>query len=215
MKKYYFIYLFLMCLIATSCENTVFEEEVLETHAVTRSSITQDEFRRDNSVFYNIQKFDEQRIAGDIKTYEKGVEYDFTLWCQIKGDVKCVVWVSSGYIVYKGKYYTSIYGVSGQDLKFTLQFNAPVTTVRMALETTDIFHEYYKEANARLVMSGARYNGESMGSAGMVEGGYYDLWLQPVYPYNPPSGSTEYHWKCNYCGALNAKINNICIGCGR
>lgn len=219
MKQYSFIYFIFLCLIISSCESTVLEEENSVTQAVTRSDITKDEFARSNSIFYNVQPtnigIDTYHIVGDIKTYSKDVEYDFTLWCQIKGDVKCIVWISSGEILYQGKSYSSIYGISGKEIKFTLKFNASVTSIRMALETTDYLNNYYKEANARLTISDARYKGESMGSGGYIEGGFYDLWLQPIYPYNPPTGTTEYHWKCSNCGAMNAVYNDSCIGCGR
>lgn len=219
MGKHYSICLLLLCLIATSCENTILKEEDSVTQVTTRSSITKDDFARDNSIFYNLQPAktgtDVYRIAGDIKTYSKDVEYDFTLWCQIKGDVKCVVWVSSGEILYNGKVYSSIYGINGKDIKFTLRFNTSITNIKMALETTDYLNNYYKEANARLVISGARYKGEEMGSGGSVEGGSYDLWLQPIYPYNLPAGTTEFHWKCSNCGAINAVYNNSCHGCGQ
>lgn len=221
MKKHHFIYFILLCLIAIGCENTVLEEEVPATQAVTRSSITQDEFDLYNSIFYNIQTdgigmTDTYRIKADINTFPQDVEYDFTLWCQLKGDVKCVVWASSGEISYNsGKNYPSIYGVSGQNVNFTLKFNSPITTIQLALETDDYLNNYYKEANVKLYFSGARYKGETMGVGGFVEGGSYDLCLHPIYPYNPPNGTTEYHWKCSHCGAINDRHNTNCLGCGQ
>lgn len=219
MKKYNFIYLMFWGLIGLSCENANLEEEVIENQVMTKGSVTEEEFSRYNTVFYNIQPelpigYDTYRIQGDINTYPQYVEYDFKLWCQIQGELKCVVWASSGEIVDKnGKNPSSIYGVNGQTVEFTLKFKSPITTIHLAFETSDYLNNYYKSGKAKLYFSGARYKGESMGGGGYVDGGYYDLCLYPIYPYNPPVGTTEYHWKCVNCGAINDRHNLTCVNC--
>ena len=222
MKKYNFIYLIFLYLIATSCEKTVLEEEIPAAQSTTRSSITPEEFARNNSLFYNIKPIyggmgdadGISQMSGDINTFKEGVEYDFSLYCEIRGDVKCVLWCTTGNadFIYNGRTYHSIYGESRRRLDFTVKFNSQITTFRLALETG--YTPYvYKDAYAKFVFNGARYNGEEA-FIGPIAGGSADLVVQAKYWDSYPSTSDR-HWICNKCGSLNSTNDSPCKSCDR
>lgn len=221
MKKYYFTYLFFLCLIITSCENTTFEEETPKTAVTTRSNYDPKEFARYNTIFYNIKPIYAGELGsdgltsmtGDITTFKTGVEYDFELACTIRGDVKCVVWVTGGAgIIYDGQNYSSIYGESGKQKKFTVKFNNTKSTFHLALEAK-YDPTTYKDGNARLVIVGARYFGESMGGGGDVVGGYHDLSVDARWWDSHQSPTVGMHWKCSKCGTINSTNTSTCLNC--
>lgn len=218
MKKHHFIYFILLCLIATSCENTVLEEEVPAKSVTTKSSVNPDVFREFNTVFYNIIPIygggdGITRMSGDVSTYKEGVEYNFTLWCEIKGDVKCVLWdTGHSEFIYNGISYSSIYAENKKQMKIKVKFHSTKTTFFLALET-NYTPTLYKEGYARFVFDNASYNGEWMGAAGFVPGGSHDLTVNARYW--DSQGATEYHWTCVSCGTINADYNSTCIGCGK
>lgn len=219
MKKRHFIYFILLCLIATSCENTVLEEEIPAKSVTTKSSVNPDVFREFNTVFYNIIPIygggnGITRMSGDVSTYKEGVEYNFTLWCEIKGDVKCVLWAATGNVefIYNGISYSSIYAENKKAMKIKVKFHSTKTTFFLALET-NYTPTLYKEGYARFVFDNASYNGEWMGAAGFVPGGSHDLTVNARYW--DSQGATEYHWTCVSCGTINADYNSTCIGCGK
>lgn len=221
MKKYHFIYLLFLCLIATSCENTFLEEEIPATQVTTRNSITPEEFARNNSLFYNIESTHGgmggadgiSKMTGDVNTFEEGVEYDFILYCKIRGDVKCVLWAGGNVVfTYNGRTCYTIYGESGKYLKFTAKFYSSITTFRLALET-GYTPNVYKDAYARFVFNGAKYNGEwTTVSPGFIAGGSHDLVVEARYWDSYPS-SSERHWTCSNCGFTNTINDSSCKGC--
>lgn len=218
MDKHYLICMFFLCLIATSCENTVLEEEIPAKLVTTKSSVNPDVFREFNTVFYNIIPiygggYGITKMSGDVSTYKDGVEYNFTLWCEIKGDVKCVLWATgNAEFIYNGISYSSIYAENKKQMKIKVKFHSTKTTFFLALET-NYTPTLYKEASARFVFDNASYNGEWMGAAGFVPGGSHDLTVNARY--RDSQGSTEYHWTCGSCGVINADYNSNCIGCGK
>ena len=211
MKKHYFIYLVLLFLTATSCENTIFEKEISVVQSTTRSIPA--DFRYHNTYFQEIKTIDNgygtEQMYGTIYTYPTNVEYDFTLVGKLSGDVKCKITATSGEIIYNGQpHSTYIYAIPGQAVRFTFKFHSPKTQICLLIERGSA--PTYIEAEARLVVDRVRYNGEQVNSE---LDGYQDLTLRM----KDTSSGTETspnHWSCKNCGFLNSKINTTCISCG-
>lgn len=221
MKKHCFIYLFFLCLIATSCDKTVFENENVETTAITRSGYDPNVFARYNTIFYNVKpiyggEFGSDgltSITGDVTTFENGVEYDLQLWCQTRGDVKCIVWVTGGAeLFYNGRCYPSLYGESGKEKEFTVRFNNTKSTFHLALEGP-YDPTSFKDGQGKLVIASTRYNGERMNGAGYVQGGYHDLTVNARWMDSHGSPTVGMHWKCTKCGTLNSTNTSTCLNC--
>lgn len=217
MKKHHLIYSLLLLLITsvTSCEKAVFEE-VTDTKAVTRSSTGFNDGLP--SIFQNISTISLypgrgigiEKMTGDIYTYTEGVEYDFLLTSEVRGDVKCVVWAPSGEIIVNGKNYSTIWGVNGQKVRFTIKFHHSCTTVLLALE--NVYNPtLYADGKARLQIQEKRYNGEQFNNS---PGGFYDLNVNARYHYAPNTESKEVMWTCRQCGAINS-IHNLQCPCSR
>lgn len=209
MKKHYLIYLFFLCLIVSGCEKGIFDEENEATQTMTRSSIALSEAALYNTCFQNIQTtkassgYGISIMTADISTYAEGVEYDFTLWCTIRGDIKCYVSAISGEIIYNGKNYYDILGESGKQIKFTVKFHSSKTQIRLAFENAQATTTYYHDASAKLVISSAKYHGAPIIISEVSRPGESrDLYIEAKYPANPLL-STVGMWKCNICGTIN------------
>ena len=213
MKNYKFVCLLFLCLIPTSCENTTLEEEVYTTQVTTRSSIDYDELSRNSTGFKNIISYDEGSgigyMQGDVVSLYEGVEYDFILYSEMTGGLKCVVWGLNGTIIYNGKYYGSIYGVNKQEIHFTFKLNSLTTNLRLAIEGG--IPSQYREATARLIIKEVRYQGRIF----TPSSGFFDLNVHTRAWEDQASPSIGFHWKCNDCGSLNAQYNTTCLGCGK
>lgn len=212
MKRHYFIYLFLMCLITTSCENTVFEEEIPATAAVTRS--TPEELGYYGSNFRNIvvrtSQFGSDETYAYLNAYPaNGSEYSCTLYSELGNEgVKSLVSIAGGTVIYNGITDNRIYGVDGQ-IKFTIRTSSPNLSVSLKFETpypTPID----SRVSARLIINSKKYNGETLPS---VSGGFPDLNITAFYGGVRHDAKVE--WICNTCGNWNNDSQSVCTNCGK
>lgn len=211
MKKYYFIYLFFMCLIATSCENTVFEEEIPATSAVTKS--TPESLGYYGSNFRNIvvhtSRYGSDEMSGEFDVYPAvGSEYSCTLASELGNEgVKSLVSISGGTIIYNGRENTRLYGVNGQ-INFIIKTNSSTPEVTLNFETPYIPTD--SRVSARLVIMSRKYNGETLPS---VSGGFPDLNITAFYGGLPHDVAVE--WLCNTCANRNNYNSSTCSNCGK
>lgn len=216
MKKHHLIYSLLLLLITsvTSCEKAVFEE-VTDTKAVTRSSTGfNDEYP---GVFQNISTISLypnrgigiEKMTGEIYTYTEGVEYDFLLVSNVRGNIKCAVWAPGAVIIANGKNYSTIWGVNGQQIRFTIRLLKSSTQVHLALENA-YNHNFFADGKARLVIEKRKCNGEVINNSPAGES--YDLNVEARYYFSPDPGYDDV-WICNQCGAINELNSSRCRVC--
>lgn len=155
MKKHHFIYFILLCLIATSCENTVLEEEVPESSAMTRSNY--EDLGYYGSNFIDKIYFDDE-VSAFIKTNPIGAEYSFNFATIVDNPSnKSLVSVVGGYIIYNGSNIGSqIDGGSGMK-RFTIKFTSTMAKVTLTLKGAI---PGSKKNSARLSIDQRNYNGE-------------------------------------------------------
>lgn len=222
MRRYYSIYLFIICLIATSCDNTVLEEEISTTQVNTRNSTMAEQFALHNTSFINIKSLSNpwgkglKEMSGEIVTYTSGVEYDFVLWYKARGDVKCYVMSLGGArISHNGRDNDELCGENGKYVTFTVKFSKASSQMKVFFETENN-SALYKDASAKLLITGIRYQGEKM-ATGSIKGESHDLCIEAIYPDNPhiSPGSTPYHWICSNCGFTNTINDSSCKACGK
>lgn len=217
MKKYHFTYLALLYLIATSCENTVFEETALNT-STTRSTIESLGYFGTN--FFDVETLETKNgvesMAGYLEAFPYGTEFHFSLGfgAQEEG-VKAKVSVIGSTIYYNGQESTSIYSDPNKIKKFTIKLHSGYTKVILSLETsTTKFRD--NRVWSRLVIDNRYYQDQYI-PCKLV--GQDDLIIQARYigkdsSKNPDSGTLPYHWICKSCDFLNSTINTTCMNCG-
>lgn len=219
MKKYHYICLFFICLIATSCENTVFEKDVPAVQPTTRS--IPEDFTDYNTYFLDLSSVDygagTESMTGTLKSYGKEVEYHFILFCALTGDVKCKMETSDGDIIYNGQNPTkSIYGISGQKIEFIHRNHYPDGETYITFKIERGSSNTLKSAEARLLVDKVIYNGEQITKELK---GCPDMYLRMTVPGEPgsgypDSGSSAYHWICKKCNFSNSISNQTCLNCG-
>lgn len=156
MKKNYFIYILLLCLITTSCENIVLEEEIPITSATTKS--TPEELNYYGSNFLDPSYSNEEAFAF-ISVNPIGAEYSFNLATIADNpNNKSLVSVVGGHIIYKGSDVGSqINGVSGMGMvRFTVKFTSTMAKVTLALKGA---MPDSKRNSVRLSIDLKKYNG--------------------------------------------------------
>lgn len=185
MRRYYSIYLFIICLIATSCDNTVLEEEISTTQVNTRNSTMAEQFALHNTSFINIKSLSNpwgkglKEMSGEIVTYTSGVEYDFVLWYKARGDVKCYVMSLGGArISHNGRDNDELCGENGKYVTFTVKFSKASSQMKVFFETENN-SALYKDASAKLLITGIRYQGEKM-ATGSIKGESHDLCIEAI-----------------------------------
>lgn len=155
MKKHYCIFLFFLCLIITSCENIVFEEETSATQVTTRS--TYEDLGYYGSNFLE-QTYSAEEAFGYLQFNPVGVEYTFALATIVdQNDIKSIVSVTGGNIIYNGHDMGSqIHGTSGM-IRFTIKFTSTMAKVTLTLKgaTPD-----GKKRSAKLSIDQRTYNGK-------------------------------------------------------
>lgn len=153
MKKYHFIYLFLLCLITTSCESTVFEEGIPVTSATTKSN--PEELDYYGSSFLDPSYSDEEVFAF-ISVNPIGAEYSFNLATITENpNNKSIISIVGGNIIYKGQNVGSqIYGTPGVN-RFTVKFTSTMAKVTLALKGA---MPNSKKNSVRLAIDVTRYN---------------------------------------------------------
>lgn len=155
MKKHHYIYFILLCLIATSCENTVLEEEVPAASAITRNSNEYLSYYGTN--FYDLTYFNDE-VSAYISTNAIGAEYTLrflTLTDTPNG--KSVVTIIGGNIIYNGRNVGSqISGGHGEMVGFTFKFTSTTAKVTVTLEGAGSGN---KSKSVRLVIDQRKYNG--------------------------------------------------------
>lgn len=158
MKKHHFIYFILLCLIATSCENTVLEEEVPAASAITRSNYEDLGYYGTN--FYNPIFFDDLAYAF-IDVNPIGAEYKFSFATLTDTpNSKSVVTITGGSIIYNGRDVGSqISGGHGEMVRFTVKFTSTTAKVAVALNGA---MPSSKSKSVRLVIDQRQYNGEEL-----------------------------------------------------
>lgn len=212
MKKHYFIYLFLLCFITTSCENTIFEEEIPATSATTRS--TPEELGYYGSDFRNIvvrtTRYGSEEMSADFDVYPAvGSEYSCILGSSLGNEgVKSKVSVSGATIIYNGREDTYLYG-TGSQIKFIIKTNSSNPKVTLNFEVPYPTPDDSR-VSARLVINKKQYKGENLPS---VSGGYPDLNVTAFYGGLPHEAKIE--WICNSCGTRNNYNLPTCGHCGK
>lgn len=211
MKKYHCICLFFICLIATSCENAILEENPV-TPATTRSNY--DELGYYGSNFRNItvytSKYGADQMVADIEVNPGvGSEYSCTLGSTVGNEgVKSKVSVTGATIIYNGREDTYIYGTGGQ-MKFTIKTRASRPTVTLSFEVpTKIPND--SRVEARLVITKRQFNGIDLPN---VSSGFPDLNVSAFYGGVPHQPETA--WLCNSCGHSNSMSLSTCEFCGK
>lgn len=211
--------MFFLCLITTSCENTVLEENISATQLITRS--IPNDFTDYNTYFLDLSSIDNgygtESMTGTLKSYGKEVEYHFALFCALTGDVKCKMETSDGDIIYNGQAPTkSIYGISGQMVRFIHKNHYPNGETYITFKIERGSSSTFKDAEARLLVEKVVYKGEQVTTE---LDGCQDMYLrmtvrgEPGSGY-PDSGSPAYHWTCKKCNFSNSINTQTCLNCG-
>lgn len=220
MKKYYFIYLFFLCLVAAGCEKTVLEEKNPATQATTRTTLAELGYYGTN--FLNVSAGRSQQgiehMQGEIEVYpDIGTEYTFWFSTSMnEGGVKSVISVSNGRIIYNGRESTYLYGENGKQLKFTVRFHSKVATFSLDLETSMNYPFYDNRVFSKVAIARKEYNGELLPSPVTEEKyGPGDLVVEARYVESVAENSLEWLWRCTNCGFLNSKNDTSCKSCGR
>ncbi|WP_294589700.1 hypothetical protein [uncultured Bacteroides sp.] len=218
MKKYYCIYLFFLCLITTSCENTVLEDDVPTTSASTKSN--NEDLGYYGSNFLNISIGNNERgtvrMQGDIEVYPAiGSEYLFWFNTSMtEGGVRSVVSVTGGNIIYNGRESTYLYGETKKQMVFTIRFHSSKARVNLDLEETMGYRFIDNRVSAKIAIQTRSYKGKFLPN--LVNGAPYDLNVNARYVESiAGEGSLSWHWKCDNCGILNSKNDLSCKGCGK
>lgn len=212
MKKYHFIYLFFLCFVAISCENTVIEEEIPATSATTRS--TPEELGYYGSNFRNVvvrtSKYGSDEMSADFDVYPAaGSEYSCTLGSSVGNEgVKSKVSVSGATIIYNGREDTYLYGTGGQ-IKFIIKTNSSSPKVTLNFEVPSPTPDDSR-VSARLVITQRQYRGEDLPT---ISGGVPDLNITAFYGGIPHEAKIE--WICNSCYTWNNYNNSTCGSCGK
>lgn len=160
MKKHYFIYLFFLCLIATSCESTVFEEEIPVTSATTRSSY--EDLGYYGSYFVE-QMYGTDEAFGYIRFNPPGAEYSFSYgtFATQPNLIKSSVSIIGGNIIYKGHDVgNKIDGVPNEVIRFTVKFNGTMAKVTINLNASTVVVPDNETFGVRLVIDNKNFDGK-------------------------------------------------------
>lgn len=211
MKKHYFIYLSVF-LLFSNCENTVVNEPSDE--ATDTSLRSPNSYYTGNTLFLDIYQYHDFSghspcgFRGDALTrgiiYSQfGATYTFVYATNRVSTVKYTVDMHGDYNVVSNGY---------------AEFSLYVPAGKMSLIRTYIeFSELWRfgppiVGESRLVIT--KINGKSITG---YETGFCDLITlsEATCAGGGSNSSSDYHWKCNYCGFLNSDMNNrhSCVGC--
>lgn len=176
-----FIYLFFLCLMATSCENAMIEEE-----NPTTTRATPQELGYYGTYFMDVKseqtKWGLEHMYGYVEVYPAtGVEYKMRLATSMtESGIRSAVSIAGGRIIHNGVVDNRIYGESNGYVDFTIQFTSSRASVSLNLERTASSF-YDNRVSSRLVIMDMKYNGESLPYPG-DNGGYSDLNVYGTYP---------------------------------
>lgn len=211
MKRHSFIYFLFLCLVATSCENTAFEEGVQEEQAITRS--TPEELGYYGSKFRNVYEYTSlygpEKMTAQLEVYPSGSEYNCRLASAIESSgVRTKVMVSGATISYNGSVSNTFYGTNGST-DFTIKIYTSDPIVTLCFDNPSVLPTTGRNT-ARLVINTRKYEGENLPA---VSGGFDDLTINSYYGGTPFEPAVK--WLCNICGNRNEGSSAVCESCGR